>query len=59
MIRRDYKAELKTAHEEISKMEREIMKRKATCEDLRIENDMLRKDRDYWQETAMRGGGNG
>ncbi|MBU2249894.1 MAG: hypothetical protein KKD77_24325, partial [Gammaproteobacteria bacterium] len=37
MIQRDYKADLKTAHEEILKMERELIKWKATARELNDE----------------------
>jgi len=50
---------LMDAKEEIIRLNSEIMKWKSTAEDLQTEINYLRRDRDYWQDMATRGGGNG
>ena len=59
MIQRDYKADLATAHEEIRRMEQELMKWKATAEELNDALGLMSRDRDYWHDMATRGGGSG
>jgi len=48
--------DLMEAKEEIIKLNSELMKWKATAEEMDTGMDIMRKDRDYWRETAMRGG---
>ena len=50
---------LMDAKEEIIRLNSELMKWKSTAEDLQTEINFLRRDRDYWQDMATRGGGNG
>jgi len=50
---------LMDAKEEIIRLNSELMKWKSTAEDLQTEINYLRRDRDYWQDMATRGGGNG
>ena len=50
---------LMEAKEEIIRLNSELMKWKSTAEDLLTEINYLRRDRDYWQDMATRGGANG
>ena len=50
---------LMDAKEEIIRLNSELMKWESTAEDLQTEINYLHRDRDYWQDMATRGGGNG
>ena len=50
--------DLMEAKEEIIKLNSELMKWKATAEELNDALALMSRDRDYWQFIAQKGGGN-
>lgn len=46
-------------YDEIDRLRTENMKWKSTVEGLEMALQLVERDRDYWREIAMRGGGGG